>query len=173
MRKAWMVLAAVALMALASCGGSRREPNLMNLRSATNGPDEFAILPPKALELPPDLAALPEPTPGGGNLTDQNPRADAIVALGGKPGAGVSDAALVAYASRHGVTPGIRDTLAAEDLRWRQTHNGRLLERIFRINTYFKAYERQWLDVWAELARWRAAGVATPSAPPKDAPARP
>jgi Protein of unknown function (DUF3035) len=172
MRKAWMVLAAAALVALASCGGSKREPNLMNLRSATNGPDEFAILPPKGLELPPDLAALPEPTPGGGNLTDQNPRADAIVALGGTPGSGVGDAALVAYASRHGTQAGIRQALAAEDLRWRQTHNGRLLERVFGVNTYFRAYERYWLDVWAELARWRAAGVATPSAPPKDAPTK-
>lgn len=170
MRKAWLVLAALALVALAACGGNRRDPQLMNLRSSTDGPDEFAILPPKGLEMPPDLAALPEPTPGGVSLTDQNPRADAIVALGGKPGAGASDGALVTYASRHGVTPGIRDTLAAEDLRWRQTHGGRPLERLFRVNTYYKAYSQFWLDVWAELARWRAAGVATPSAPPQDAP---
>lgn len=141
----------------------------MNLRSATEGPDEFGILPPKGLELPPDLAALPEPTPGGSNLTDPNPRADAILALGGTPGAGSADQALLNHAARHGVTAGVRETLAAEDLRWRQKNGGRPLERLFRVNTYFQAYQRYWLDVWAELARWRAAGVQTPSAPPRDA----
>lgn len=163
-----VVLAGVVLLALASCGGAKREPHLMNLRSSTDGPDEFAILPPKGLELPPDLVALPEPTPGGSNLTDQNPMADAIVALGGKPGAGSSDTGLVAYTTRHGVQSGIRETLAAEDLRYRQSHGGRPLEKLFRVNTYYKAYARFWLDVYAELAKWRAAGAATPSAPPKN-----
>ena len=45
---------------------------------------------------------------------------------------------------------------------------GKLLERMFRVNTYYKAYAGYWLDVYAELARWRAAGAATPSAPPKN-----
>ena len=163
-----LVLAGAVLLALAACGGAGREPHLMNLRSSTDGPDEFSILPPKGLELPPDLAALPEPTPGGGNLTDQHPMADAIVALGGDAGAGVAgNGALVTYAARHGVAAGIRDTLAAEDLRYRQTHGGRPLEKLFNVNTYYKAYQRYWLDVYAELARWRAAGAATPSAPPK------
>ena len=168
MRKG-LVLAGAVLLALAACGGAKREPHLMNLRSSTDGPDEFSILPPKGLELPPDLAALPEPTPGGSNLTDQHPMDDAIVALGGDPGAGAaSNGGLVTYASRHGVAAGIRETLAAEDLRYRQTHGGRPLEKLFRVNTYYKAYARFWLDVYAELARWRAAGVATPSAPPKN-----
>ena len=170
MRKSGLVVAVACatLLALTACGGSNREPHLMNLRSSTNGPDEFSILPPKGLELPPDLAALPEPTPGGGNLTDQHPMDDAIVALGGNPSAGVGgDAGLITYATRHGMQAGIRDTLAAEDLRYRQSHGGRPLEKLFRVNTYYKAYARYWLDVYAELARWRAAGVATPSAPPK------
>ena len=168
MRKG-LVLAGAVLLALAACGGAKREPHLMNLRSSTDGPDEFSILPPKGLELPPDLAALPEPTPGGSNLTDQHPMDDAIVALGGDAGAGAaSNGGLVTYASRHGVAAGIRETLAAEDLRYRQTHGGRPLEKLFRVNTYYKAYARFWLDVYAELARWRAAGVATPSAPPKN-----
>lgn len=160
--------AGAALLALTACGGANREPHLMNLRSSTDGPDEFSILPPKGLELPPDLAALPEPTPGGGNLTDQRPMEDAIVALGGNPGAGsAGNAGLINYAARHGVQAGIRDTLAAEDLRFRQTNRGRPLEKLFGVNTYYKAYSRYWLDVYAELARWRAAGAATPSAPPK------
>ena len=54
MRKmiAVLVLAGAALLTLSACGGSDREPRLMNLRSSTNGPDEFSILPPKPLELP-------------------------------------------------------------------------------------------------------------------------
>lgn len=164
MRKAGLVLAGV--LALASCASTDRVPRLMNLRSESNGPDEFAILPPKGLEMPKDLAALPEPTPGGANLTDQRPKDDAILALGGKPGAGRKDAALVAYAGRKGDDPSIRATLAAEDLAFRKKHPGRLLERLMNLNTYFAAYRDSWLDQYAELARWRAAGVATPSAPP-------
>lgn len=77
------VIAVAAMVTLAACGGDRA-PQLMNLRSG-QGPDEFAIVPPKALEMPQSLSDLPEPTPGGYNRTDQNPEADAAVALGGKP----------------------------------------------------------------------------------------
>ena len=68
---------------LSAC--TQSAPELMHLRSTTNGPDEFAVLPPKALELPADLTSLPAPTPGASNLTDQHPMDDAIVALGGTP----------------------------------------------------------------------------------------
>ena len=161
-------------MALTACGGATREPQLMHLRSTTNGPDEFAILPPKPLALPVDLAALPDPTPGGANLTDQHPLADAVVALGGKlpaPAAGVpaADAGLVGYSARQGSSPGIRAALAADDLEFRRKHPGKLLERAFGVNVYFKAYRDFWLDAYGELARWRQAGVATPSAPPENA----
>ncbi len=146
----------------------------MNLRSSTNGPDEFAILPPKPLVLPGDLAALPDPTPGGENRTDQHPLDDAVVALGGKPrapaaGVPVADAGLVGYSARGGVTQGIRPALAADDLAFRRKHPGKLLERAFGVNVYFSAYRDYWLDAYAELARWRQAGVATPSAPPEGA----
>lgn len=168
MRSARVVLAfaGAALLALAAC--SEKAPELMNLRSDSNGPDEFAILPPKALELPTSLADLPAPTPGGANLTDPQPQDDAITALGGKPPAtsGVSDAGLYNYATRQGVTPGIRQVLAAEDLEFRKKNNGRPLERLFNLNVYYKAYVKMSLDQHAELQRWRAAGARTPSAPP-------
>lgn len=176
MRKmiAVLVLGGAALLMLSACGGSDREPRLMNLRSSTNGPDEFSILPPKPLELPTDLAALPEPTPGAGNRTDQNPMGDAIAALGGTQpvanGVPVADAGLINHAARFGAAAQIRTTLAAEDLRYRQTNRGRPLEQLFRVNTYYSAYSRFWLDAYAELGKWRALGVATPSAPPPDAP---
>lgn len=161
----------VASVGLTACGGNK-VPHLMNLRSTTDGPDEFAILPPKSLALPTDMAVLPPPTPGGANLTDPHPMDDAIVALGGKvPKAGgipASDGGLVRYADRAGVTPGIRATLAADDLALRKKHPGKFLERIFGLSTYLQAYRDMWLDQYAELARWRAAGVPTPSAPPPD-----
>ncbi|MDB5660942.1 MAG: hypothetical protein JWS10_3557 [Cypionkella sp.] len=170
MRSARVVLAiaGAALLALSAC--SEKAPELMNLRSDSNGPDEFAILPPKALEMPVSLAELPAPTPGGGNMTDPQPQNEAILALGGKPQptTGVSDAGLYNYATRQGVTPGIRATLAAEDLEFRSKNRGRPLERLFNQNVYYKAYAKMSLDQHAELLRWRAAGARTPSAPPRN-----
>jgi len=157
------------VLALAACGGSG-EPNLLNVGStAGDGPDEFAIIPNKPLQLPSDLASLPAPTPGRGNLTDPTPQADAVAALGGRPGASVGtagDRALVVHAQRFGVTPAIRETLAAEDLEYRRENNARFLERLVGTNVYFRAYEEQTLDSYRELERLRRAGIRTPSAPP-------
>lgn len=162
------VIALAAMLVLSACAPG--DPQLMNLSSG-EGPDEFGIVPPKPLAMPENLAALPEPTPGGANLADPNPEADAILALGGKPGAsgGIpsGDGALYAHAARYGVDQGIRSTLATEDLEWRRDNNGRLLERWFNANVYYKAYRDQSLDQQTELARWRAAGLRTPSAPPR------
>jgi hypothetical protein len=173
MRSAQVVLAiaASALLVLTACARGDKVPELMNIRSTTGGPDEFTIVPPKALAMPEDLAALPDPTPGGANRTDQYPMDDAVVALGGKSNAsgkiGAGDGALVNYASRKGVTSGIRQTLAAEDLDYRRKHDGKLLERVFNLNVYFKAYRPYTLDQYAELARWRKVGARTPAAPPQ------
>lgn len=169
--KGSVLAAAAALAVLAGCGNGSDTPKLMNVRSTTNGPDEFGIVPPKPLEMPKSLADLPVPTPGGANLTDPTPHEDAIAALGGKApvaGGGVpsSDAALVARASRYGVASDIRQVLAAEDLDYRRRNDGRLLERVFNVNVYFRAYEPMSLNQHAELARWRAVGVGNPSAPP-------
>jgi hypothetical protein len=172
MRTARMVLAVAgtAVLVLSACSRSDKPPELMNIRSTTQGPDEFAILPPKPLEMPEDIAALPDPTPGGANLTDPTPNADAVAALGGtlRPAGGVpaSDGALYAHAARFGVTGGIRETLAVEDLEFRRRNDGRLLERLFNVNVYYRAYQDQSLDQQAELWRWRNAGARTPSAPP-------
>lgn len=161
-----------AALTLAGCGSSEN-PQLMNIKPAGEGPDEFAILPGRPLEMPQDLAQLPPPTPGGSNRTDVQPRADAIAALGGNPAAvtrsgtiPAADGALVSSAARYGVTPGIRETLAAEDLEFRRQNDGRLLERAFNVNVYFRAYAPLSLDQQAELDRWRARGVRNVSAPP-------
>jgi hypothetical protein len=166
--KGALALATMAMLALTACASG--EPRLMNLQASGNGPDEFAILPTKTLELPADLAALPEPTLGGTNRTDPTPEADAVAALGGRltPGAGIpaGDGALVNHAGRYGRSASIRSDLAVEDLAFRSDNNGRILERLFSVNVYFKAYRKQSLDQQAELQRWRARGVRTVSAPP-------
>lgn len=161
-----LAVAGIALLVLSACGDNRAPPSLMNIRS-TDGPDEFGIVPPKALSLPESLTDLPEPTPGGTNLTDPTPNEDAIAALGGRPGSGVSgDAGLIGHAGRYGVATDIRTTLAAADLDFRSRNRGRPLERLFSRNVYFRAYEGQSLNQQRELERWRAAGVRTVSAPP-------
>jgi hypothetical protein len=162
------VIAIAMVLTLAACGDGT--PQLMNLRSG-QGPDEFAIVPPKPLEMPDSLAELPEPTPGGSNRTDRRPEDEAAIALGGKPssagGIPAGDGALYSHAARFGVEGGIRSTLASEDLDWRRDNNGRILERLFNVNVYYKAYRKQRLDQQAELARWRKLGIRTPSAPPR------
>lgn len=160
-----MGVAALALVMLGACGNG--EPRLMNVRASGSGPDEFAILPPKPLAMPPSLGELPAPTPGGANRTDPSPIDDAIAALGGRPGAGAAaDGALVGHATRYGVAPDIRSVLAQEDLAFRSENRGRILERLLNVNVYFRAYADQSLDQQAELRRWRRAGVRTVSAPP-------
>jgi hypothetical protein len=172
--RAMRVFAAIPLatvVALSGCSGGK-EPSLMEIRSSSSTPDEFAILPNKPLEIPQDLAALPPPTPGGANRVDPTPIADAVLALGGNParlsGAEVPgrEAALVAQTTRFGVDGSIRQTLAAEDLEFRSAHRGRLLERLVGTTRYFKVYRPQAIDQDAELSRWRRAGVRTVGAPP-------
>ena len=165
-----LVIAIGAVLTVAACAG---DPSLMNVTQTGDGPDEFAILPPRPLELPQNLAELPTPTPGGANRTDPTPTADAVAALGGNPaavtrGGGVpsGDGALVGYAARNGVSPDIRQVLAAEDAQFRMENQGKLLERWANVNVYFRAYEPLALDQYSELERWRAAGVRNVAAPP-------
>jgi hypothetical protein len=158
----------VIVMLTACAGGDR---GLRDLRSNGGGPDEFRVMPVGELVLPSDVTNLPAPTPGQSNRTDPTPSADAVAALGGNPNALIpngipaSDGALVTAASRNGVDPAIRQTLASEDaaFRTRQSRFGFIRGR----DLYFSAYARQALDAYSELQRFRSAGVATPSAPPQ------
>lgn len=161
------VLVAAMLVALAAC----QNTSLRKLEKPGEGPDEFRIVPVKALQSPTDLNALPTPTPGGSNLTDQNPLSDSIVALGGRAPATStsipsSDAGLVNEVSRFGRDGNIRATLAAEDEDFRR-RRGRFTQiRIVRTDSYSEVYRRQALDPFRETTRWRQAGARTPSAPP-------
>lgn len=160
------VLGALGLvLVLSACGGGEPQP-LMNLRSPHDGPDEFAILPTKPLEMPKDFKALPPPEPGARNLVDPAPLDDAVIALGGRPGAGGTDGALVAAAGRNGVSGGIREQLAADDATFRGRNEPRLLERLFGTSTYHRVYGREALRADPELDRWRRANARTPSATP-------
>lgn len=164
-------MALSALVVLAACASSEN-PELMNISTGGEGPDEFAIVPTKELEMPPSGSELPEPTPGGSNRADRNPEAEAVAALGGnaaaRGGVPAADSAILAHAVRFGRAPDIRRRLAAEDLEYRRDNTGRLLERVFNRNVYYSAYEPMALDKYRELERWRRAGARTPGAPPPE-----
>lgn len=164
-------IAAAAVMGLSACGSGQ----LMNIETGQNSPDEFAILPTRPLTMPPDLALLPEPTPGGASITDPNPAADAVAALGGNParladqGIGAADQALVAHAARRGSDPAIRQRLAQADADWRSGNRRRPLEALFGTSVYQRAYAPLALDSVAEQRRWQRAGALTQTSPaPQD-----
>lgn len=160
----------VLTLAIAGCS----DIGLRNLEPQGQGPDEFSVLPVKPLTQPQDYAFLPAPTPGGSNLTDPNPLADAVVALGGSesalnPNAGIpsGDAALVTASSRYGVPANTRQVVAEEDAEFRQRRGRWTRLRLFPVDRYAQVYERQAIDAndVNELARQR--GLETPSAPPE------
>lgn len=165
------VLALLVATVLAGCGG-RDDVTLARIRHTGSGPDEFSIMPGKPLQTPGDYASLPSPTPGGANLTDQNPLADGVIALGGNPAAlnvgapSPRDNALVNHASRYGATADIRQALAEEDKDLRRRHGRVNILRLGPKDDYTNAYKRQWLDAYGEERRLRRNGTATPSSPP-------
>lgn len=166
--KILVILLAVTMVTACS---RNKEPKLLNIASSQQGPDEFGILPNKPLQEPESYSALPTPTPGGGNRVDVTPNEDAIAALGGNPaavarGIPASDGGLINHASRYGRSASIRRELAQEDLNFRRRKDGRVLERLFNVNVYFRAYRRMSLNQYAELERFRRLGVRTPAAPP-------
>lgn len=166
-----MIIPALMLALLAACGNTERP--LRDMRAAGGGPDEFSVIPVAPLEIPQQLT-LPPPTPGGTNLTDPQPRADAIAALGGSAngqragGVPASDTRLVAQVSRYGVAPDIRATLAAEDERVLQRKRRTNIFNPLNRDRYFSAYVGQVLDPYAELLRLRDLGIQVPNAPPRE-----
>jgi len=147
---------------------------LRSLQTNSEGPDEFLVMPVKPLTAPKDYDVLPAPTPGGTNLVDQNPIADAVVALGGRAsaleanGVPASDGALVAQAGRYGVPPDTRVALAEADAEFRRRQSRMTRFRLFRVDRYEQAYRREVMDPFEANDRFRRAGIATPSAPPQN-----
>lgn len=163
-RIAFLILLPLVLVACSNQG-------LRDLRTNSDGPDEFMVQPVKPLEQPSDLTALPAPTPGQANLTDRSALNEGIEAFGGRPeaaGGGIpaSDGALVRHASRLGVQANVREDLAETDAKFRKRKARFTQFRIVPVDRYNQAYRRQALDQDAEWRRWRRAGARTPSAPP-------
>ncbi len=168
MRIAGLVVS-LAILTLSACG----EPRLRDLRSPSDGPDEFIVAPNLPLQQPEDLNALPAPTPGGRNITDARPLQDVAAALGGRagsPNAPVpgADAGLVNYASRQGVDPNIRAKLAKEDEAFRKRRARFANIKILPVDRYHQAYEPLSLDPSRVAAAYRRAGVKTPKSPPAE-----
>ncbi|MFW2542426.1 DUF3035 domain-containing protein [Primorskyibacter sp. 2E107] len=163
-----------ALIGLSACGiGKDRDITLHDLRTNSGKPEEFAIVPSKPLEQPESYAALPAPTPGGANRTDQQPLKDAVAVLGGRPdrldvGTAVpaADTAIIRSASRFGRDPAIRQSLAAEDLAFRKRRS-LFTWSIVPTDEYYRAYRRQALDPQRWLDIFRQRGARTPAAPPE------
>jgi len=169
MRLPRSILAVTLAFGVAGCS----DIGLRHLEAPGDGPDEFSVLPVKPLTQPQDYQFLPAPTPGGANLTDPNPKADAVVALGGSEAAlnantaiPSTDAALVTASSRYGVPANTRQVVDAEDAEFRKKQ-GRLTRlRLFKVDRYSQVYQRQALNADAQNEAARNAGIETPSAPP-------
>ncbi|MEO9820885.1 MAG: DUF3035 domain-containing protein [Paracoccaceae bacterium] len=166
MRSTSLLIILSALM-LSACG----EPSLRELRNPGEGPDEFIVAPPLPLQEPESYSSLPQPTPGGANITDPRPLDDVAASLGGQrssssgpvPGA---DAGIVSYASRKGVAPNIRSQLAKEDAAFRKRQARFANIKLFPVDRYADAYRRQAINPEKVARIFRRAGIVTPTAPP-------
>ena len=161
-----IVCALIAVTVLAAC----ENKGLRQIQPRGDGPDEFLIVPAKPLQEPESYTALPTPTPGGFNRTDQRPLEDAAAQLGGQvtsPNAPIPgvDGSLVNYASRFGRDANIRASLAEADAQFRKRQSRFTQIRIIQDDTYARAYRRQALQPGPVAAQFRRAGIPTPSAP--------
>ena len=154
---------------ITSCGPS--DPNLFSLKNYGEGPDEFALVTLREIQMPESFSTLPVPTLGCSNLTDVNPQEDVILALGGSLSAKngnkhKDDKLFEDTASRFGLNENIREELLSEDREFRLKNRGLLFERLASMNVYFKAYSSMTLDSEEELARLNKLGVKILANPP-------
>lgn len=168
MRTSLALIIVASSLAVAGCSSK----GLKDIRSTGSGPDEFGILPVKPLTAPKDYQVLPAPTPGGSNLTDPTPTTDAMLALGASSSAlqsasvPAAEQSLVTAASRYGVPPNTRASLAQEDAKFRKRQGRMTRIRLFPVDRYEQAYRGQSIDPYQQADGFRRAGVPTPSAPP-------
>lgn len=165
-----LLIVGMAALSLAACTSGK---TLHSNAPTGDGPDEFSVMPAKELTHPTDYVALPPPTPGGVNRTDQDPLGDAVAALGGSAaarspyntGIPASDGALVNYSSRLGREANIRSTVWDEDEEFRRKRGRFTSIRISKKGLYEDVYKRQALDYRSEWWKWKRAGARTPAAP--------
>ncbi len=157
-------------MAVTACGRDKEifdKNGDFKIRDA--GPDEFAIVPTKELEIPEDTTTLPEPALGSVNRVDLVPQKDAVAALGGQPDrldstlVANDEQALIAAASRNGVSADIRDQIAEDDKKFNKKNRRKRFERWFGFGSRLKTYQNQSIEQTQELNRLRRQGVRTPS----------
>jgi len=164
-------LGAIILIGLVVVAGCSKR-GLRDLQPGGPGPDEFMLLPNQPLTAPKDYQVLPAPTPGGANLVDPHPKADAVVALGGKASAltpgdiPASDGALVTQVSRYGVPANTRVALAETDAKFRKKQSVMTRIRLFPVDRYEQAYRREALNPFDKTNRFRRSGISTPSSRP-------
>ncbi len=166
MRRA-KLLVLLGVLGVAACG----EPRLHDLRAPGEGPDEFIVTPTLPLKEPESYSQLPAPTPGGNNVTDPQPLADSVAALGGRLGSPngpipAADAGIVSYAQRNGTAPDIRSVLAQEDAAFRKRRGRFSNIKLFPEDRYAQAYRPLALNPVAVAEAFRRAGIQTPKAPP-------
>lgn len=159
--------ALVAVTVLAAC----ESKGLREIQPRGNGPDEFIIVPAKPLEAPESFSALPQPTPGGVNRTDQRPLEESVVLLGGQrgsPNAPIpsADAALVNHTARFGREANIRATLAEADAQFRKRQARFSQIRILPEDRYARAYRREAIEPNRVADQFRRAGIPVPTNPP-------
>ena len=167
------ILSITLFAALAGCDTSQGIGRFVaGEKNLQNGPDEFGIVPFRPLELPDGLTSLPDPTPGGRNLTDSLPEHDAVAALGGRPEMldsnriGAGETALLAATERNGTVANIRAVLAEEDKVFRKKNGPKLLQRWFKVNTYLDTYKGETLQARRTNALLRSKVIKTPSVSP-------
>ncbi len=157
-------------MAVTACGRDKEifdKNGDFKIRDA--GPDEFAIVPTKELEIPEDTTTLPEPALGSVNRVDLVPQKDAVAALGGQPDrldstlVANDEQALIAAASRNGVSADIRDQIAEDDKKFNKRNRRKNFERWFGFGSRLKTYQNESIEQTQELNRLRRQGVRTPS----------
>jgi hypothetical protein len=162
-----IAFALIGILVLAAC----ENKGLREIQPRGDGPDEFIVVPARPLEQPENFVALPAPTPGGTNRTDQRPLDESVAQLGGRRGSPTgpipgSDAALVNHASRYGREANIRGTLAAADAEFRK-RQGRLTQiRLFQTDSYSQAYRSEAINPGVVAREFSRAGIPTPTAPP-------
>jgi hypothetical protein len=74
-----IAFALIGILVLAAC----ENKGLREIQPRGDGPDEFIVVPARPLEQPENFVALPAPTPGGTNRTDQRPLDESVAQLGG------------------------------------------------------------------------------------------
>lgn len=146
-------------------------PKLMNIRAHKGTPDEFLILRNTTLATDIDFATLPTPINENEKTEDKRPFEEAIVALGGRldffenSQTTREERAIVKYTSRFGVKEDVKTVLRLEDQEIRRNNKAKVLERVAKLNIYFKVYWEQTLDSYTENNRLQRLGIKTVNAP--------